>query len=237
MESPFTHKKGILLNPLYICSYARSSLAKKESKWLLIQKDVHIYSASWGPDDDGRTVDGPGPLTRCAASQIAKKTGGGGKANIVKNHYTSEYKYTLVPSVLLAKHVYLWAFCYPLEWNLWLKEKWQNYTDQVSDCIRYSTLKDHIQDNMLDIIRKGIMPKTWATLSQNQWGPFIIVARRALEEGAAKGRGGKGSIFVWASGNGGDVFGSCLQWFFILEQSEETRLSFLSYSKWGLMDF
>ena len=40
---------------------------------------------------------------------------------------------------------------------------------------------------------------------------FIIVARRALEEGAAKGRGGKGSIFVWASGNGGDVFGSCLQ--------------------------
>lgn len=23
---------------------------------------VSIYSASWGPDDDGRTVDGPGPL-------------------------------------------------------------------------------------------------------------------------------------------------------------------------------
>lgn len=23
---------------------------------------VHIYSASWGPEDDGRTVDGPGPL-------------------------------------------------------------------------------------------------------------------------------------------------------------------------------
>ena len=27
-------------------------------------QDIHIYSASWGPDDDGRTVDGPGPLTR-----------------------------------------------------------------------------------------------------------------------------------------------------------------------------
>ena len=104
--------------------------------------------------------------------------------------------------------VYLWAFYYPLEWNLWLKEKWQNYIDQVSDCIRYSTLEDYIQDNMLDVIRKGMIPKTWARLSQNQWGPFIIVARRALEEGAAKGRGGKGSIFVWASGNGGDVFGS-----------------------------
>ena len=27
---------------------------------------IDIYSASWGPDDDGRTVDGPGPLTRQA---------------------------------------------------------------------------------------------------------------------------------------------------------------------------
>ncbi|XP_058138155.1 proprotein convertase subtilisin/kexin type 4 isoform X2 [Dasypus novemcinctus] len=25
---------------------------------------IHIYSASWGPEDDGRTVDGPGVLTR-----------------------------------------------------------------------------------------------------------------------------------------------------------------------------
>jgi len=27
---------------------------------------VDIYSASWGPDDDGQTVDGPGPLARKA---------------------------------------------------------------------------------------------------------------------------------------------------------------------------
>ena len=27
---------------------------------------IDIYSASWGPDDDGQTVDGPGPLTRRA---------------------------------------------------------------------------------------------------------------------------------------------------------------------------
>ena len=27
--------------------------------------------------------------------------------------------------------------------------------------------------------------------------------RRALEEGVTKGRGGLGSIYVWASGNGG----------------------------------
>ena len=27
---------------------------------------IDIYSASWGPDDDGRTVDGPGPLAKKA---------------------------------------------------------------------------------------------------------------------------------------------------------------------------
>ena len=27
---------------------------------------IHIYSASWGPDDDGRTVDGPATLARNA---------------------------------------------------------------------------------------------------------------------------------------------------------------------------
>ena len=27
---------------------------------------IDIYSASWGPEDDGRTVDGPGPLARKA---------------------------------------------------------------------------------------------------------------------------------------------------------------------------
>lgn len=27
---------------------------------------IDIYSASWGPDDDGRTVDGPGRLARKA---------------------------------------------------------------------------------------------------------------------------------------------------------------------------
>ena len=30
---------------------------------------IDIYSASWGPDDDGRTVDGPGPLAKLALEQ------------------------------------------------------------------------------------------------------------------------------------------------------------------------
>ena len=30
------------------------------------QQHIDIYSASWGPEDDGRTVEGPGPLARLA---------------------------------------------------------------------------------------------------------------------------------------------------------------------------
>ncbi|CAF0857724.1 unnamed protein product [Didymodactylos carnosus] len=50
------------------------------------------------------------------------------------------------------------------------------------------------------------------------WGPDdngVVVdgpgrlAKKAFEDGAQKGRGGKGSIFVWASGNGGRQFDSC----------------------------
>lgn len=40
---------------------------------------IHIYSASWGPDDDGKTVDGPGELaTRAFLEGISKGRGGKG---------------------------------------------------------------------------------------------------------------------------------------------------------------
>jgi hypothetical protein len=32
----------------------------------LNQQHIDVYSASWGPDDDGKTVDGPAPLARKA---------------------------------------------------------------------------------------------------------------------------------------------------------------------------
>ncbi|XP_042331835.1 proprotein convertase subtilisin/kexin type 6 [Sceloporus undulatus] len=45
-----------------------------EAKALGIRPDyIHIYSASWGPDDDGRTVDGPGVLAKQALEQGIKK--------------------------------------------------------------------------------------------------------------------------------------------------------------------
>ncbi|VVC39284.1 Hypothetical protein CINCED_3A022706 [Cinara cedri] len=40
---------------------------------------IHVYSASWGPDDDGKTVDGPGELaTRAFIEGISKGRGGKG---------------------------------------------------------------------------------------------------------------------------------------------------------------
>ncbi|XP_035019066.1 proprotein convertase subtilisin/kexin type 6 [Hippoglossus stenolepis] len=45
-----------------------------EAKSLGIRPDyIDIYSASWGPRDDGKTVDGPGPLTKQAFEQGIKK--------------------------------------------------------------------------------------------------------------------------------------------------------------------
>lgn len=34
---------------------------------------IHIYSASWGPEDDGKTVDGPGPLAKIAFEEGIRK--------------------------------------------------------------------------------------------------------------------------------------------------------------------
>jgi len=36
-----------------------------------------------------------------------------------------------------------------------------------------------------------------------------MLASRALRDGVEKGRGGKGSVFVWASGNGGKFNDNC----------------------------
>ncbi|XP_078485730.1 furin-like protease kpc-1 isoform X2 [Ciona intestinalis] len=45
------------------------------------QDRIDIYSASWGPDDDGETVEGPGPLAK-AAFKSGAKYGRGGNGSI-----------------------------------------------------------------------------------------------------------------------------------------------------------
>lgn len=48
-----------------------------EAQSLSLQpQHIHIYSASWGPEDDGRTVDGPGLLTREAFRRGVTKVSG-----------------------------------------------------------------------------------------------------------------------------------------------------------------
>lgn len=48
-----------------------------EAQSLSLQpQHIHIYSASWGPEDDGRTVDGPGILTREAFRHGVTKVSG-----------------------------------------------------------------------------------------------------------------------------------------------------------------
>lgn len=54
-----------------------------EAQSLSLQpQHIHIFSASWGPEDDGRTVDGPGVLTREAfrrgVTKVCKAWGWGG---------------------------------------------------------------------------------------------------------------------------------------------------------------
>lgn len=41
---------------------------------------IDIYSASWGPTDDGKTVDGPRELTLQAMADGVNKVAGGGVA-------------------------------------------------------------------------------------------------------------------------------------------------------------
>jgi subtilisin-like proprotein convertase family protein len=54
----------------------------------------------------------------------------------------------------------------------------------------------------------------WIAIQSNSWGPDDTgrlleapgpLAQAALEQAAAQGRGGLGTVFVWAGGNGGDV--------------------------------
>jgi hypothetical protein len=42
---------------------------------------IDIYSSSWGPEDDGRTLDGPGTLAKLAFENGIKK-GRNGKGSI-----------------------------------------------------------------------------------------------------------------------------------------------------------
>ena len=47
----------------------------ESSSLSLSPQHIHIYSSSWGPSDDGRTVDGPGRLAKRAFIDGVTKVG------------------------------------------------------------------------------------------------------------------------------------------------------------------
>ncbi|XP_048454088.1 PC3-like endoprotease variant B [Rhincodon typus] len=68
---------------------------------------------------------------------------------------------------------------------------------RVTDALEAASLT--YNNNYIDIYSCCWGPKD---NGQNFDGPRLLTTK-ALQEGAEKGRGGKGSIFIWASGNGG----------------------------------
>lgn len=79
----------------------------------LNQHHIDIYSASWGPEDDGKTFDGPGPLAR-EAFYRGIKNGRGGKGNIFVwasgnggSRLKTFFLYVLMPKILDKTHVLL----------------------------------------------------------------------------------------------------------------------------------
>jgi hypothetical protein len=51
--------------------------ADEAAAFSVAPQHVDIYSSSWGPDDDGATVEGPGPLAQAALLQGVTKGRGG----------------------------------------------------------------------------------------------------------------------------------------------------------------
>ena len=118
-------------------------------------------------------------------------------------------------------------FTHPLEWNLWLKGKWQNYTDQMLECIRYSD-KQHVGHHL-----KRNHAKDMSKIIAKSTRAIYNCCQASLGGGGGKGKGRKrlniclgkwqrrwyiciflyiyhfcyyDLIFVWGSGNGGDIY-------------------------------
>lgn len=56
---------------------------------------IHIYSASWGPEDDGKTVDGPAKLAKEAFLQGVTEVSLCLVKVLVKVHWNEHRKYSL----------------------------------------------------------------------------------------------------------------------------------------------
>ncbi|KYQ59594.1 Furin-like protease 1, isoforms 1/1-X/2 [Trachymyrmex zeteki] len=108
---------------------------------------IDIYSASWGPDDDGKTVDGPGEL---ATSMI----------------------------------------------------DFLRYRNHRRNCRRNDDRCNSISGNHYIAELVNVEPQREFRVRGHSWTYRTLLQYR-------QGRNGKGSIFVWASGNGGRDHDNC----------------------------
>ena len=165
---------------------------------------IHIYSASWGPDDDGRTVDGPATLARKAFYD-----------GITKVKTTSP----------LHSLLHCFFFVTDICTRLLLLCYWCGVGVRVvfaflrGWCVLYGfCLKIGLK---LDVVGTNLwMDVEWlqgvitAVISTGGFGDlgFSLISTHThiyIPILLCQGRGGLGSIFVWASGNGGRDGDNC----------------------------
>ncbi|WAR00943.1 PCSK6-like protein [Mya arenaria] len=163
---------------------------------------IDIYSASWGPDDDGRVVDGPGTLAK-KAFEDGVKMGRSGKGSIFvwasgnggNQHdscncdgYTNSI-FTLSISSISQQG----------------RKPW--YLEECSSTLATTYSSGTYAEAQIKVDHFHSVTQIHAALPYVNDVCFnccynVIVSYQ-------QGRHGKGAIFVWASGNGGRQHDSC----------------------------
>ena len=184
----------------------------------LSPQHIHIYSASWGPEDDGRTVDGPGILAAKAfidgVTTVNPSINQSLDQNENKGFHNCKNSATFRSFVCMAnqsiKHsssirypaIFLrainWSFELPSAksvmsiWKffpLWTKEdsEWNKLHNNPNNCWIFATNQLWFSEYSATIFQKCV----------------------THTELFSQGRKGLGSVYVWASGNGGKNDDSC----------------------------
>lgn len=152
-----------------------------EAKALGLNPDhIDIYSASWGPEDDGSTVDGPGPLARRAfifgvtsgrqgkGSIFIWASGNGGRVsfhvNPHKKHFSFNYLFLSIPTRAIVTGIRILSL--PCRFRVLLKEG--KFLLIISRLLT--------KDYHLNI---GISPGTWRNVHL-LWQLLIVLEHRAM---------------------------------------------------------
>lgn len=156
---------------------------------------IDIYSASWGPDDDGKTVDGPGELaTRAFVEGITRvRLGRDTYCSAITSFYghglAEKFRNMCLFSDLPLPYYYLFVtFCSVLiNFLLWCKE---HFTIQQLKCVR--VFRVEVGRAPSSSGPQAMEAETWTTVTvmaiQIQFGPcpFQVPRRTALSRGTPR---------------------------------------------------